>query len=261
MGRLESKVAIVSGASSGVGRATMLLFAREGAHVVGVARRKDRLAAVLEEVEGAGGVGHIVDADLSGEDGAARVVDETIARFGGVDVLVNNAGVGASYAHVEPASMNTVEDTTPAMWDHVMAINLTSVYLMTRAVIPVMRSRGGGSLVHISSISGYRGQDSAHTYTAAKGAVINLSRSLALTHGSDHIRSNVISPGYVRTPMVAEFLDAFDDDAQRFTINPMGRAADPIEIANGCLFFASDESSYCTGSMLAMDGGLSAKGA
>lgn len=261
MGRLENKVAIVTGASSGIGHATMLLFAREGARVVGVARRKDRLADVLDQVKQEGGVGSVVDADLSHAGEAARAVQAAVTQFGGVDVLVNNAGVGGSYAQIEPTSMNTVEETTPEMWDHIMAINLTSAFLMTRAVIPEMRRRGGGSLVHISSISGYRGEHTAHTYTAAKGAVINLSRSLALTYSRERIRSNVIAPGYVRTPMVEAYLGVFDDDATRYTVNPMGRAADPGEIANGCLFFASDESSYCSGSLLVMDGGLSVKGA
>jgi NAD(P)-dependent dehydrogenase (short-subunit alcohol dehydrogenase family) len=261
MGRLENKVAIVTGASSGMGRATMLRFAREGARVVGVARSEDKLAEVLREVTRDGGTGCVVAADLSTEDGAGRAIDAAVERFGGVDVLVNNAGVGASYAAVQPGSMNAIDETTPEMWDHVMAINLTSAFLMTRGVIPEMRKRGGGSLVHIASISGYRGQDSAHTYTAAKGAIINLSRSLALTYARDGIRSNVISPGYVRTPMVEAYMGVFDDEEARYKVHPMGRPGEPAEIANGCLFFASDESSYCSGSHLIIDGGLSAKGA
>ncbi|MCW2643258.1 MAG: family oxidoreductase [Dactylosporangium sp.] len=261
MGRLDNKVTIVTGANSGMGRATMLLFAREGARVVGVARREDKLADVLDEVTRAGGTGCVVAADLSTEDGARQAIRTAVEQFGGVDVLVNNAGVGAAYASVQPGSMNTIEETTPEMWDHVMAINLSSAFLMTRGVIPEMRKRGGGSLVHIGSISGYRGQDTAHTYTAAKGALINLSRSLALAYARDGIRSNVIAPGYVRTPMVEEYLGVFEDETARYQVNPMGRAAEPAEIANGCLFFASDESSYCSGSLLVMDGGLSAKGA
>jgi meso-butanediol dehydrogenase/(S,S)-butanediol dehydrogenase/diacetyl reductase len=261
VGRLENKVAIVTGASSGIGRATALVFAREGALVVAAARREDKLSDLLAQLRAAGGEGCAVVADLVREDDVNRVVDEAVATYGGVDVLVNNAGVGASYADVRPGSMETLEHTSAQMWDHVMAVNLTSTFLMTRAVIPVMRRRGGGSLVHVGSISGNRGQDTAHTYTAAKGAVTNLSRSLALAHGRDGIRSNVVAPGYVRTPMVESYLGVFDDDDVRYTVNPLGRAADPAEIANGCLFFASDESSYCNGSMLAMDGGLSAKGA
>ena len=261
MPRLDGKIAIVTGASSGVGAATMRLFAREGAKVVGVARRQGVLEEVLVGIEAEGGEGAIVAADLSVESGAQATVDATIANYGQIDILVNCAGVGYSYRDVRPGSMGAIDTTSPELWDEVMAINLGSAVHMVRLVIPVMRQQNGGSIVNVASISGFTGLTAAHTYTAAKGALINLTRSLAITYVRDGIRSNVVAPGFIDTPMVAAVVGMFDDEMLRWQLSPMGRPATPEEIAYGCLFFASDESSYCNGSVLAIDGGTTAKGA
>jgi NAD(P)-dependent dehydrogenase (short-subunit alcohol dehydrogenase family) len=261
MGRLDGKVAIVTGASSGVGAATMRLFALEGAQVLGVARRQAVLEQVLADVEAARGEGAVFAADLSVEHEAQATLDAAVAKYGRIDVLVNCAGVGYAYGDVRPGSMDPLDTTSSELWDEVMAINLGSAVHMLRLVIPVMRQNGGGAIVNVASISGFTGLAAAHTYTAAKGALINLTRSLAITYAVDGIRSNVVAPGFIDTAMIAAVIGMFDDDALRWQLSPMGRPATPEEIANGCLFFASDESSYCNGSVLAMDGGTTAKGA
>jgi len=261
MGRLDDQVAIVTGASSGVGAAAMQLFAAEGARVVGVARRQGVLEEVLAKVEAAGGEGMVFAADLSVESEAQAAHEAAVARYGDIDVLVNCAGVGYAYRDVRPGSMDPIETTTSELWDEVMAINLGSAVHMIRLAIPVMRRRGGGSIVNVASISGFTGLAAAHTYTAAKGALINLTRSLAITYARDGIRSNVVAPGFIDTPMVEAVIGLFDDETLRWQLSPMGRPATAEEIAYGCLFFAGDESAYCNGSVLAIDGGTTAKGA
>jgi NAD(P)-dependent dehydrogenase (short-subunit alcohol dehydrogenase family) len=260
-GRLGGKVAIITGASSGVGAATMRLFAREGAKVLGIARRQPVLAEVLADVQGEGGQGAVFAADLSVENEAQAAVDAAVAKYGRIDVLVNCAGVGYSYGEVRPGSMDAIDTTSSELWNEVMAINLGSAFHMIRLAIPVMRQHGGGSIVNVASISGLTGLAAAHTYTAAKGALINLTRSLAITYARDGIRSNVVAPGFIDTPMVEAVIGVFDDETLRWQLSPMGRPATPEEIAYGCLFFASHESAYCNGSILAMDGGTTAKGA
>jgi NAD(P)-dependent dehydrogenase (short-subunit alcohol dehydrogenase family) len=258
-GRLAGRVAIITGASSGVGAAALGLFAREGAHVVGVARRQSVLDEVIEQLVGKGSKGIVVATDLSDPTGAERAVESAIAHYGRVDVLVNCAGVGYSYGKTHPGSMDPLETTSPELWDEVMAISLGSAVNMARAVLPPMRAQGGGSIVNVASISGVTGLTAAHTYTAAKGALINLSRSLAITYARDGIRSNVVAPGFIDTPMVADLIGVFADEDLRWQISPMGRPATPEEIAYACLYFACDESSYCNGSYLAVDGGTTAR--
>ena len=260
-GRLEGKVAIVTGASSGVGAATLRLFAREGAKVVGVARRESVLQEVLDRVRTDGGEGMVVPGDLSSEDAARQTVETTESTYGRVDVLVNNAGVGYSYQESRPGSMDPIDTTPSELWDEVMEINLGSSVHMLRHTIPLMKRQGSGSIVNVASISGLTGLAAAHSYTAAKGAIINLTRSLALAYARDGIRSNVVAPGFIDTPMVAPVIGVFEDENVRWQLTPMGRAATPEEIAYACLFFASDESSYCNGSILAVDGGTTSKGA
>ena len=168
-GRLEGKVAIVTGASSGIGRAALERFAAEGARVVAVARSKDRLEEAREAVNAAGGECAIAPGDLSTQETADAVVQTAVDAFGGVDVLVNNAGVGYSYRQTRPKSMEPIADSPPDDWDHVMAINLGSVVHCIRAVLPVMREAGKGSIVNVASVLGFRGQPDAHAYTHGQG--------------------------------------------------------------------------------------------
>ena len=259
MDRLKGKVALITGAGTGVGRASMKLFAAEGAKVVGVSRTKSNLDESLTQVEAAGGEGHVVAADLSKPDGAEKAMAEALKTYGRVDILVNSAGVGYSWLEKSPGSMGPVDDTTPEKWAEVMAINLDSVFHMCRLAIPHMKKQGGGSIVNVTSISGFQGLPVAHTYTAAKGAAINLTRSLAITYCGDNIRVNCIAPGFIDTPMVADVMGLFNDPAMADRLTPMKRPGTPEEMAFGCLYLASDEASYCQGTVLVIDGGTTAR--
>jgi NAD(P)-dependent dehydrogenase (short-subunit alcohol dehydrogenase family) len=259
MDRLKGKIALITGAGTGVGRAAMKLFAAEGAKVVGVSRTKSNLDESLTRVRAVGGEGHVVAADLSKPDGAEKAMAETLKAYGRVDIVVNSAGVGYSWLQKSPGSMGPVDDTTPEKWAEVMAINLDSLFHMCRLAIPQMKKQGGGSIVNVTSISGIQGLPVAHTYTAAKGAAINLTRSLAVTYCGDNIRVNCIAPGYIDTPMVADLMGLFDDPAMADRLVPMKRPGTPEEMAYGCLYLASDEASYCQGTVLVIDGGTTAR--
>jgi len=259
MDRLKGKIALISGAGTGVGRACMKLFAAEGAKVVGVSRTQSNLDETLAMVKAIPGEGKVVAADLSQPEGAAKAVTETLNAHGRIDVLVNCAGVGYSWLEKSPGSMGPVDDTTPEKWREVMAINIDSMFYMCRLVVPQMKQQKGGSIVSVTSISGLQGLPVAHTYTAAKGAAINLTRSLAVTYCGDGIRANCIAPGFIATPMVESVLGLFDDPAMADRLCPMKRPGTAEEMAYGCLYFASDESTYCQGSVLVIDGGTTAR--
>jgi meso-butanediol dehydrogenase / (S,S)-butanediol dehydrogenase / diacetyl reductase len=258
-GRLEGKVAVITGASTGIGRSAMEMFARAGAKVVGVARTESTLDEAVKTVANLGGEALAVPADLASDGAAATVMDAAVANFGGIDVLVNNAGVGYSYRAVRPDSMNAVAESTAEEWDNVMSINLGSMVSCSRHAIPKMRERGGGSIVNVASVLGLVGNPDAHAYTAAKGAMINLTRSMAVAYGKDGIRTNVVCPGYTETPLVEEYIDYLNAEERRFDWNPMGRMGTPDEIAYGLLYLASDEASYCNGAILTIDGGMICK--
>lgn len=258
-GRLAGKVAIITGAGSGIGRACMTIFAGEGARVVGVSRTLSALQESLVLVKAAGGQGMIVAQDLSIPSAADTVIEAMMVAYGRIDILVHAAGVGWSWGQKSPGSMDDVANTTDEKWREVMAINIDACFYMCRAVIPIMQSRGGGSIVNVASTSGLLGMPTAHTYTAAKGAMINLTRSISATYAGDNIRANCIAPGYTDTPMIADVMSVFDDEATAASINPMKRAGTPEEMAYGCLFLASDEASYCNGVVLPIDGGMSAR--
>lgn len=260
MARLDNKVAIITGAGTGVGRATLELFVRQGAKVVGVSRTQGNLDAALAAALADGGEGMVVAADLARDDAGDRVVQTAIDRFGKLDILVHAAGVGYSWAEQSPDSMNDILGTTPAKWREVIGINLDACYLMCRAAIGRMIAQGtGGAVVNVSSISGMLGLPSGHAYTAAKAGMINLTRSLCTAYAKDGIRANCLAPGFIDTPMVASVIGLFEDPAVADQIAPMRRPGRPDEIAHGCLFLASDEASYCNGSVLVMDGGTSAR--
>lgn len=259
MDRVKGKVAVITGAGTGVGRACMKLFAAEGAKVVGVSRTQANLDETLKQVKAAKGEGIVVAADLAKPEGAEKVVAAALNAYGRIDILVNSAGVGYSWLEKSPGSMGDVVDTTPEKWREVMAINIDSCFFMCRVVIPQMKKQGGGSIVNVASISGLQGLPVAHTYTAAKGAMINLTRSLGITYCGDNIRANCIAPGFIATPMVASVLNLFDDPAVADRLTPMKRPGTAEEMAYGVLYLASDEASYCQGTVLVIDGGTTAR--
>ena len=248
--RLQGKVAIITGGARGQGEAEARMFVREGAKVVFGDVLDDEGRQVEAEIAAAGGEAVYVRLDVTDEDAWREAVGTAVSRFGKVDILVNNAGI---------ASWNAGDDATVEEWDRIMEINAKGVFLGTKAVIPAMRAAGGGSIINISSISGMVGQTNIHPgYNASKGAVRILTKSTAVQHATEGIRCNSIHPGPVKTPMTErswsdpEWLQA----TQRRT--PLGRYADPDEIAYGVLFLASDESSFMTGSEMVIDGGVTA---
>jgi NAD(P)-dependent dehydrogenase (short-subunit alcohol dehydrogenase family) len=260
MNRLNGKVAIITGAGSGVGQACMQLFAAEGASVLGVGRTRANLDSTADMVRRSGGRAAIHAGDLSEETTSTAAVEAATREFGRVDIVVNAAGVGYSWQDKSPGSMNDLANTEADKWREVMAINLDSCFFMCRAAVREFRIRGtGGAIVNVASISGMLGLAGAHTYTAAKGAMINLTRSMCVAYAKDGIRANCIAPGFIATPMVASVLNLFDDPAVAEQITPMKRPGSPQEMAYGCLYLASAEASYCNGTVLVIDGGTSAR--
>ncbi|MEN9727941.1 MAG: hypothetical protein RL434_2307 [Pseudomonadota bacterium] len=258
-GRLKDKVAIITGAGTGIGRACFELFAAEGARVVGVSRTQANLDEALAAVQAAGGEGRVLARDLSRPESADEIVAATLAAYGRVDILVHSASVGWSWGEKSPGSMSPLAETPVEKWQEVIGLNLNAAAYIDRAVLIQMLKQGKGSIVNVASISGMLGMPTAHPYCAAKGGVINLTRALAATYAKQGIRTNAVCPGYTDTPMIASVMGLFDDDAVATQITPMARAGTPLEMAYGCLYLASDEASYCNGTILVIDGGTSAR--
>ena len=252
--RLRDKTAIITGAGSGIGREAAILFAFEGAKVL-VADR-DRAAAdnVVSEIAKAGhvGVAHQVDVTREGE--VAAMIAACVSHFGRVDILVNNAGYGFA---------GTVVNTSEADWDALMAVNVKGVFFGCKHVIPVMEKQGGGSIVNTASTVSVVGITDRAAYVASKGAVAALTRAAALDHVHSNIRINCVAPGTIESPYFTEIFRKSNDAAKlRKSLEErqaMNRLGQPIEIARAMLFLASDESSFCTGSMLTADGGWTAR--
>ncbi|MBM3945625.1 MAG: glucose 1-dehydrogenase [SAR202 cluster bacterium] len=249
--RLDGKVALITGGARGMGAAECRLFAREGAGVA-IADVLEREGRQLEaEINETGGQAVFIRLDVTSEDNWRQAIAATVAHFGKLDVLVNNAGI---------ASYGTVESTPLEDWDRVMAVNATGVFLGTKYAIPEMRKAGGGSIVNISSQLGMVAELTVSPeYHASKGAVRIFTKAAAIQYARENIRVNSVHPGPVLTPMTEP---AVSDPAtyKRFTDRiPLGRYGKPEEVAGGVLFLASDESSYITGSELVIDGGWTAQ--
>lgn len=259
-GRLQDKVVLITGASSGIGRATMEIAGREGAKVVGTARTESKLQEGLDAVKAAGGDGIIVPADLEDVTSQDRVVQAALDAFGRVDVLINNAGVGWQYGLDNPGTMAGIHEASLDNWRAIIGgVDLEGYFLAIHAVLPKMIEQGSGAIVNVASMAGVTGLYDAHAYTAAKGAIVNLTRSMAISYAKEGVRTNCVCPGFVDTPMIAPVVGAFDDPAVASALSPMARPARPEEIANTLIFLASEDASYCNGSVLVVDGGCTAR--
>ena len=248
--RLAGKVALISGGARGMGAAEARMFAREGAKVIigDVLEAEGR--QVEAEITEAGGEALFVNLDVTSESSWDAAVGAAVARFGKLDVLVNNAGIVAR-GHLLDSSLDE--------WNRVMNVNSTGVYLGTKTAIPAMLKAGGGSIVNISSMSGMVGQDYVQpAYNASKGAVRIFTKSVAVQYARQGIRINSVHPGPIDTPMAGARLTDADLQRQADERSPMGRTAHPDEVAYGVLFLASDEASFMTGSELVIDGGATA---
>jgi len=248
--RLAGRVAFITGAGMGMGREAALLFAAHGARI-GVADVNPTAAKeTVGLVEAAGGDALALVGDVALEADVARMIGETVRRFGGLHVLYNNAGV------LWKDRDRSVLETDDGWWERVMAINLKSVFWVTKHGIPHLRAAGGGSIINVGSVSALAGFTRAQdAYTAAKGALISLTKSLAIQFGKDRIRCNIIHPGIVDTPLQAPYLtDALRKEFESGI--PLGRIGHPRDIAFAALFLASDESAFMTGAELVVDGGF-----
>jgi len=253
MGRLKSKVALISGATGGQGSAEVKLFCSEGAKVVFGDLDDAKGKLLEEEVRNSGGEATYVHLDVTSESDWQKAVSKSVEIYGKLDILINNAGV---------ILMKGLEDTTEEEWDFVQNVNSKGVFLGSKSVISAMKKSGGGSIVNISSIAGLIGSPMS-AYGASKGAVRLLTKSIAVQYGSDGIRCNSVHPGTLGegTEMGVEFLSPENSAAVNriLGLTVLGRLGKPIEIAMGVLYLASDESSYVTGSELVIDGGMFAK--
>ena len=249
-GRLDGKVALITGAAAGLGRVAAELFAREGAQVV-IADVSDGAAAV-EAIAADGGDAAYVATDVSDDASVAGAVAFTVETFGGLHVLYNNAGIS-------PADDDGPTNTSDETWSTTLDVNVTGVARCCRHGIPAMLASGGGSIVNVASFVAHVGAATPQiAYTSSKGAVLAMTREIAVIYGRQGIRANALCPGPVLTPLLTKFLSDDAKRQRRLVHVPMGRFGEPIEIANGALFLASDESSFMTGQSLLIDGGITA---
>ncbi len=252
MGRLDGKVALISGGARGQGAAEALLFAKEGAKVVFGDLLDDEGRQIEAQVAELGGDATYVHLDVTSADDWDAAVQTALDHYGRLDILVNNAGI--------LGRRTGIEDTTSEQWDAVLKVNAKGAFLGTKAAIPALRDAGGGSIVNISSIAGIIADPTGiPAYQASKGAVRLLTKSTALQYAADNIRCNSVHPGLIVTAMSEDVLADPDRRQEFFGSIPLGRLGTVDDIANGVLFLASDESSYVTGSELVIDGGLVAQ--
>jgi len=252
--RLSGKVAIITGAGSGIGKASAELFAEEGARVLAVDWNREKGESTAAAIRREGGEAFYCDADVSRREDVERMVGTALEKYERLDVLFNNAAVQI---------MAKLVDTTEETWDRIQSVNLKGVFLGCKYAIPAMIRTGGGSIINMASVLGFVGDPDLAAYCAAKGGVISLTKVTALTYGTHGIRVNCICPGDVNTPMVAAYFDNAPDPEQLrqevYSKYALRRIASPAEVAQVAVFLASDASSFITGSTLVVDGGLTVK--
>jgi len=250
--RLSGKVALITGGGTGIGRACALQFSREGAKVAVAGRRREPLAAVVAEIQAAGGQALSASCDVAKSEQVERTIREVVAQFGALHVLVNNAGI----LHV-----GSVEETSEAEWDRLVDVDLKGVFLVSRAALPELR-KSGGAIVNIGSVLGLVGMKKRAAYAAAKGGVTMLTKAMALDHAQEGIRVNCICPAIVETDLVQTILSQAPDRVAAVRLRtaqiPLGRMGKPEDVAALAVFLASEESSWLTGAAIALDGGLTA---
>ena len=249
MGRLDGKVAIVTGALGGIGEATVRLFAQEGAKVVATARRLDPLERLAVEIRSGGLEAMAMQHDVTSEPDWAKIVASTSELYGPVNILANVA------AKADENPFDTPEDITEDEWDLIMATNTKSIYWGAKYVIPIMKENGGGSIVNVASLSTILGSVSGFAYSASKGGVAGMTKDIAWHYGKYNIRCNSLHPGPTDTPMMGAALANPEVRTNILSEIPLGRVCDPIQQAYGILYLASDESDFVTGTSLVIDGG------
>lgn len=248
--RLENKVALITGAAGGIGRETALLFAREGARIVAVDLNEAGTDETVDLVRQAGGEAITVLADVSQADNCERMVARAEDEFGQLNILFNNAGI---MDHNDADAVETSEE----VWDRTLAINLKGVFLGCKFGIPALRRAGGGSVINTASFVALLGAATPQlAYTASKGGVLAMTRELAIIHAREKIRVNALCPGPLHTELLMSFLDTEEKKQRRLVHIPMGRFGLASEMAAAALYFASDESSYVTGTDFTVDGGI-----
>lgn len=256
MKRVEGKVAVITGGASGIGKATCLLLAREGAKVAVTDIKDDAGQKVVDEIEAFGGIAKYWHLDTSNEDSVSGVFNDIVHEFGSLDVLINNAGI---------AGVNKpTHEISREEWDKVMNVNVSGVFFCTKQAIPLMQKSAGGSIINMSSIYGIIGAADLPPYHASKGAVRLMSKNDALIYAKDNIRVNSIHPGFIWTPLVEELakdspIGVEAARKQLDNLHPIGHVGEPNDVAYGVLYLASDESKFVTGTELIIDGGYTAR--
>jgi NAD(P)-dependent dehydrogenase (short-subunit alcohol dehydrogenase family) len=248
--RLEGKTALITGGGEGIGRATALLFCEEGAKVGIMGRTESTLHNVVSEAKGPGEI-TAFQGDVSKEQDVKRVVNDFYKKYGKIDILFNNAGIYEG---------GCVVKTPIEVWDRTMDINVKGVFLVSKYVVPLMAKSGGGAIINNSSVLGIVGMENCVAYNASKGAVRQITKSMALDHASDNIRVNSVCPGYIKTKMDPEFMGNPPDAEEQLDkiaadMIPLVRRAEAVEVGHAVLYLASDEARYVTGSDLVIDGG------
>ena len=242
--RLKDKTAIITGGGTGIGLATAHAFHQEGAKIILFGRRKEKLEKAVEKL---GESAIIVQGDMTNNNDLDQLINETLHNFQKIDILVNNAGL---------FNGSPLHEISDSQWDEIMDINIRSVFQLTRRVLPAMLSQKYGSIIHISSILGLIAVPQVAAYNVSKGALNQFSRSIAVEYGSSGIRSNSICPGLIATDMTADLMKDVDLMKEWSKDYPIGRFGKPEDVANACLYLASDESSFVTGITLPVDGGF-----